>query len=283
MIVDCHCHVFSKQIIENVLSRPLLVRELKLSPEAARRDTPESLVDSAAGSGVDLCLLLPTAQPERVRDENDRHLALAENHPGLRALMTLHPAMSGAAGEISRILDLGIRGFKMSSFSQRFDPLSREAGALLSLVEETGSERGVTPAVFLDTFTRADVHFGAPPHSVTRPAALAALARRYRRVNFVGAHMGGLAAPFDELRRELSPEPNLFLDTSNAAHTLGDREFVELVQMHGPGRILFGTDWPWFDHASEIRAIDVLLDRAGCGPAEKEDVFGRNVRKLLGL
>ncbi|MCX5834487.1 MAG: amidohydrolase family protein [Deltaproteobacteria bacterium] len=136
---------------------------------------------------------------------------------------------------------------------------------------------------FLDTFTRADFHFGARPETITRPAKLSAVDRNHPGIQFVGVHMGGLAAPFEELRRDLKPEPNLSLDTSNAAHTLKDDEFIELLKIHGPAHILFGTDWPWFDHASEIPKLNGLLDRAGYGPADKENVFGLNVRKLLGL
>ena len=67
--------------------------------------------------------------------------------------------------------------------------------------------------------------------------------------------MGGLAAEFEELFMTLIPADNLYLDTSNAAHTLTNGQFIELLKIHGPNHILFGTDWPWFDHAAEISKI----------------------------
>jgi predicted TIM-barrel fold metal-dependent hydrolase len=95
--------------------------------------------------------------------------------------------------------------------------------------------------------------------------------------------MGGLAAPFEEMTSHLTPRPNLYLGTSNAAHTLSDSEFVKLLEMHGPGRILFGTDWPWFGHKEEIRRISERLDRAGFSEEDKEKVFCGNICKLAGF
>ncbi len=284
MIIDAHCHIFTKLIVENVATNMALVESLKLNVVYARqRLDPMVLQQSAEANGVHLCLLLPTAAPDRVRAENDRHVKLSAKSPRLRTLATLHPMMQGLAQEISRIFDMGIRGFKFSSFSQRFDLASREVEAMFSLLGQLGSNRGFRPVVVLDTFTRADLHFGADPEHLTIPAKFMNVARRHPEVNFVGSHMGGLAADFDELRGQLIPAENLYLDTSNAAHTLKEAEFIELLESHGSDHILFGTDWPWFHHAPEIPKIRALLDKAGYQESEKEDVFGNNARKLFGL
>ena len=46
---------------------------------------------------------------------------LLRNLPDCRSFATLHPMMKGLSDEIRRVFDLGIIGFKLSSFSQRFD------------------------------------------------------------------------------------------------------------------------------------------------------------------
>jgi predicted TIM-barrel fold metal-dependent hydrolase len=284
MIVDAHCHIFTKLIIENVATNLALVESLKLDVGYARqRLDPKTLEQSAAANRVDLCLLLPTAAPDRVRDENDRHIKLASKFPRLRSLCTLHPMMQGLSEEIRRILELGIRGFKFSSFSQRFDLLSPEVEAMFSKLAQLASNGESPPVVVLDTFTRADLHFGADPEHLTTPGRLAKVARGHPNINFVGSHMGGLAADFDELMAQLVPLPNLYLDTSNAAHTLKEAEFVELLRSHGSDHILFGTDWPWFHHAAEMPKILSLLEKAGYEESEKAGVFGNNALKLFGL
>ncbi len=282
MIIDSHCHIFTKQIIQNVSSNSALVKSIKLDvAHAEERLDPKALEQSAAASNVEICLLLPTAAPNKVRAENDRHFRLASQSPRLRSLATLHPEMKDLSGEIRRVFDLGIVGFKLSSFSQRFDLVSREVENMLCALEKSGSDFGIRPVVVLDTFARADRHFGADHDHLTTPAKLAKIARRHPEIDFVGAHMGGLAAEIDELLHELSPAANLYLDTSNAAHTLTNGDFIELLKIHGPYQILFGTDWPWFHHAAEIPKIRSLLEEAGFKESDQQAVFGDNSSRLF--
>lgn len=282
MIVDSHCHIFTEQIIRNVSSNSALVESIKLDVEhAEQRLDPKAAEQSAETSGVEICLLLPTAAPNKVRIENDRHLGFASQSPRLRTLATLHPMMKDLSDEIRRVFDLGAVGFKLSSFSQRFDLISREVEDMLSALDKSGSDCGIRPVVVLDTFTQADIHFGADRDHLTTPAKLAEIARRHSEIDFIGAHMGGLAADPDELLHGLTPAANLYLDTSNAAHTLTNGDFIKLLKIHGPYHILFGTDWPWFHHAAEIPKIRSLLEEAGYDKSEQAAVFGDNARRLF--
>jgi len=179
--------------------------------------------------------------------------------------------------------DLGIAGFKFSSFSQRFDPVSSGVTAMLDQIERLRGNGSLPPIVVFDTFVRADLHFGASPEHLARPAKLAAIAREHQGINVIAAHMGGLLADFDELRRFLVPAPNLYLDTANAAHTLEEAQFVELLRIHRSANILFGTDWPWFLHGAERLKIGALLGVAGYDESQQAAVFGGNAARLFGL
>jgi len=79
------------------------------------------------------------------------------------------------------------------------------------------------------------------------------------------------------------PSKNLYLDTSNATHTLSEKDFLRLLEIHGPDHIIFGTDWPWFDHKEELNILGRLLNLAGYNGEEKEKVFYRNIAGLLGI
>ncbi|MEN6359310.1 MAG: amidohydrolase family protein [Smithella sp.] len=280
MIIDCHCHIFTGKVIRNVVSKAELIRELHLDAGAAARFGVEDLVASTCQNDTN-CILFPTSLPENVKDENNRHIGVARSFPGLKTLATLHPDMDGLSAEAERVFGLGITGFKFCSFSQRFDILSARTERMLLAVRDIARSKGKQLTIVLDTFTRADFHFVARPEHLTTPAKLERLVRRHPDITFMAAHMGGLAADFSELRGCLSPAPNLYLDTSNAAHTLAPDQFVELLRLHGPEHILFGTDWPFFDHASEIPLVDSLLDKAGFSNAEKESVFRRNAEKIF--
>ncbi len=284
MHIDCHCHMFTPRIIENVRSKPAMVDALKLDTVGAlERLHPGALQHAAESNDIRVCVLLPTAGPDRVRSENDRFIRMSVQFPRLRTLATLHPAMEGLSDEIRRMFDAGIAGFKFSSFSQHFDPASKQVRQMLATVETFGRERGIFPVSVFDTFSGGRTYFGAEPDHLTTPAKLAELVRAHHGINFVAAHMGGLLADFAELRRVLRPMRNLYLDTANAAHTLEKAQFVELLRIHGPSHILFGTDWPWFVHAYERPKITGLLVTAGYSPAEQAEVFGGNAARLMGL
>jgi predicted TIM-barrel fold metal-dependent hydrolase len=68
---------------------------------------------------------------------------------------------------------------------------------------------------------------------------------------------------------------------SSAAHILNPEQFAELLELHGPEHILFRTDRPFCDHASEIPLIDSLPDKAGFSNSEKELVFRKNAEELF--
>lgn len=261
-----------------------MIEALKLNTlDAEHRLDPKALEESATANDLDVCVILPTAGPENVRDENNRFVRWSVEFPRIRCFATLHPAMSGLSDEILRMFDLDIRGFKFSSFSQRFDLASQEVEVMVAEIERLGRNGARQPTLVFDTFVRADIHFGAHPDHLTTPSKLVDIAHRHQGVNIVGAHMGGLLASFEELRRALLPAPNLYLDTANAAHTLAEDEFVDLLQIHGSSHILFGTDWPWFLHAAERSKVASLLTQARYSPSEQEAVFGGNAERLLGL
>ncbi len=284
MIVDCHCHIFTEKIVENVSAKPAMVDALKLNVhDALPRLDPKALEESARANGLDFCVLLPTAAPGKVRSENDRFINFTARFQRIRTLATLHPAMRDLSAEVIRMFDFGINGFKFSSFSQRFDMSSPEMERMLTEVERLGADRDTRPVLVFDTFAVGHVYFEAQADHLTTPLRLAQIAGRHEGLNIVAAHMGGLLADFDEVRRDLLPAPNLYLDTANAAHTFEEHQFVELLRMHGASHILFGTDWPWFVHSAEPAKILSLLEKAGYTESERADVFGNNAEKLFGF
>jgi len=284
MLIDSHCHIFTTRIVDNMKARPALVEQSHLNVwDALDRLEPAALEQSAEENGFEVCLLLPSTGPDRVRAENDRFIGFTRALPRLRTLATLHPMMRNLSHEISRIFDLGIIGFKFSSFSQRFDLSSPEVAVMLTEVERLGANRNIRPGVIFDTFARADTYLDANSNHLTTPFKLSQLIDQHQGINFIGAHMGGLLSDFDEIRNDLPPASNLYLDTSNAAHTLEEEQFVELLRIHGSAHILFGTDWPWFVHGAELPKIGDLLVKAGYDQAEQEAVFGENARRLFGF
>ncbi len=282
MYYDFHCHIFNKHIIANVGAKSDMVKELSLNvKEATANFEPASLQKLAQMSNVKACVILPTAAPEKVVGENDRCYRISVQHDRIISFSTLHPAMHGLEDEMRRTIDRGIRGFKFSSFSQKFDLRSAEVSKMLVAIEKYGNAMAIVPIVVFDTFCKADVGFGADPDHLTTPDRLSEVYPKFPGINFIGAHMGGLMANFDDLKKYLEPASNFYLDTSNAAHTLKNAQLVELLKIHGSSHVLFGTDWPWFTHAEEIPLIRSLLDDAGYSDTDCNNVFLNNALRLM--
>jgi predicted TIM-barrel fold metal-dependent hydrolase len=135
----------------------------------------------------------------------------------------------------------------------------------------------------MDTFYEAHRFFGTSPKYTTTPEQIGYLVKQYPGIPFIAAHMGGLCAPFEDICKYLPPSQNLFLDTSNAGHTLTKQEFIHLLKSHGGEHVIFGTDWPWFDPVLEFQLISGYLEEAGFSREEKDAVFGGNIARLLGI
>jgi len=284
MIIDAHAHIFAPQVIANVSGRPALIERLHLDIAGAQqRTTPAALQEEGRRAGVDACLLLPVATADKVREINIAFREIAAGKDFFLRAGTLHPRFPANEEELSRLNGEGVRAIKLCSFSQGFSVPAVETQQLFQLIEAANRFHNGHFFVILDTLYRAHQYFGTAPEFDTMPAMLGDVVRSFPEVDFLLAHMGGLAAPPEEIAKCLPPAENLYLDTSGAAYTLSEEDFVGLLKMHGPGHIIFGTDWPWFGHRQELELLDTLLDLAGFQPEEKQQVLCRNAAGLLGI
>jgi predicted TIM-barrel fold metal-dependent hydrolase len=284
MIIDSHAHIFSSKIVAGVSAKSAMVERLNLHPSfAAGRTNTASLRDDCLSSGIETCLILPTADAASVNKINTAFIDLAAESGFLFTAGTLHPFYGENLNELSRLKAHGVRAIKLCSFSQGFALSAQETHDLFKIIESANIQNNGRTFVILDTFYLAHEYFGTPEQHTTTPRLLGDIVRNYPGLDFVAAHMGGLAAPPEEIFTHLAPSKNLYLDTSNAAHTLSEKDFLRLLEIHGPEHIIFGTDWPWFDHKEELNIIGRLLDLAGYNRQEKEKVFYGNIAGLLDI
>lgn len=283
-IFDSHVHIFNSKVVGNVIPRADLVRALRLDIDnIEKRLSPSALTEQMREANVIGALLLPTSDVSKLSKTNRECIETARETPGLYTAGTLHPDFEGIEAELSFLSRASVRVIKLCSFSQKFPLVSTKTYKMFERIESFNQALEVPFSVVLDTLTLADRYFGTDPDHTTTPRALMDLVRRFPGIKFIGAHMGGLGAPFERLDRYLEPMPNFYLDTSNAAHTLTADQFIHLLQRHGPGHILFGTDWPWFLHQREIDLIDSRMDAAGFTLQEKKAVFSGNIESILAL
>ncbi len=284
MIIDAHVHLFTPKIIGNVSAKSEMVAELHLqTDEATKRIGTEALGAALGRAGINAALMLPTAGADSVSEVNSVAMATAAECDILNTAGTLHPECKDLPAELTGLHAAGIRAIKLCSFSQGFMLNAPATMAMFAQIEAFNRNHIHHFFVVLDTFYKAAAYFGTDPRYTTDPARISRLVRTFPEITFVGAHMGGLTAPFEDIIRSLPAADNLYLDTSNAAHTLNEAEFIQLLDVHGPERISFGTDWPWFHPGEEISLIEALLDRAGYTVNDKAKVLGGNIAELMAI
>jgi len=262
MIIDIHTHTFP----DALAARAVAALAEKAQVPALTDGTNAGLRASMRQAGIDLSVVAPIAtKPSQVRAINAWAAEVNRAGDGLLALGTLHPALTDWGVEINRLVADGIPGIKMHhDYQDAFvdDPTQfpmfhalAEAGRFILL--------------------HAGVDIGLPPPVHCTPERLARVLDAVPELVVIAAHMGGYAQ-WDAVEAYLVGR-NLYFDTSYSQVDLGAARFTALIRSHGPARILFGTDSPWTDPATELaslRALPLPADQLAA-------ITGGNAQQLL--
>ena len=280
-IIDAHIHLFHTKVIWNVKKRKKMVKLLGLQTEGAEDRTGVSFLErELKNAGIRKALALPTSPPDQVKHINESFFNKIQSSDMLLSAGTLHPHYKKNKEELESFMTRKIRGIKLCSFAQGFSLKDPAFFDMLDLIVEFNTKQNAGFFVIMDTFFRASHFFGSPEEHNTTPALFADIVKQFPKINFIAAHMGGLTAPFEQIRSQMVPMDNFYMDTSNAAHVLSEKEFISLLKIQGPEHIIFGTDWPWFTHAEEIALQKRMTQKAGFSEKDQELVFSKNIRSL---
>jgi len=311
MRIDIHAHYWTGDYLD-------LLAGLGQAGAAAARGTGAGggaelaarlrLMDQA---GVQLqvlsaCPQSPYAQDEKkaaqaARFVNDQYAGLAARYPdrfaGFAALPMPHPDES--IGELGRALDeLGMTGVAMNTsvlgralvdpgFEPVFAELNRR-GAVLYL--HPAGNSACTPLI-------GDYHLtwmvGAPVEDTISVMHLitAGIPARYPGITIINSHLGGalpmlLQRADDQYRWEApgTPEPpsvaarRMYYDTVGHGHVPALRCAIDSF---GADRLLLGTDFPYENGDTFIRAVDYINDPQ-IDPAAARAILDHNASTLLG-
>ena len=122
-----------------------------------------------------------------------------------------------------------------------------------------------------------DPAFGFPLHLVE-------VAARHPSTNLICANFGSRQVSYSREAIDAAQRaPNLYLQTSWAVAPRLREAFTQL----GPNRLLFGSDFPTLDIASQIESVRSLrLEPPFGSDASVQDlalIFSENARRLMGL
>ncbi|MDE0287706.1 MAG: amidohydrolase family protein [bacterium] len=212
---------------------------------------------------------------DRLKSFNRWLVELGKVHEELLPFVAIDPWALSPGENQAHLADLvesgGARGVKIHPVIQRFEA----ADERLSPAFETCAELDL-PVVAHAGPSRGSVRFG-------EPAAFAGVLQRFPRLKLVLAHLGGGA--WRDVERFARDFPNAYFDCSEILHWTGagggptpDR-LAGLIRDIGASRVLFGSDFPWYDLDTSIEA----LDRLPLAEEEKAAIAGLNAARLLGI
>ena len=168
---------------------------------------------------------------------------------------------SEAEDEFRRALSLGLKGVKLHNDMQKIAIDDARMDKIYALCQDN------CPLL---------LHMGDDRYHYDNPAQVPGILRRFPRLRLICAHMGGYTEWAEA--REYLPQENVMVDCSSSYFRLGDAGLLDSIRLFGADRVLFGTDFPMWDPAAELRHVLHL----GLTAEELDKILHRNAEQLLG-
>lgn len=166
----------------------------------------------------------------------------------------------------------GARGIKIHPVEQRFRP----SDPRMSRIYRVCAELDLTVLSHSGT-SRGSVQFAEPRAFGNVPSTAPGL-------RLVVAHIGG--GSWRQALELADHHPDVAFDLSEiiawvgAPHAPTSADLVRLIRDIGVERVLFGSDFPWYDPGEMVRAVHAL---PGLSAAESAAVLGENAAKIMSL
>ena len=260
IVIDTHNHIFPDKVVDKATA----ALQATCGARPITRPTAEGLLRHMDATGVDAAVICPVAtRPDQVASINRWAAGLASER--LIPFGALHPADPDCDEQIQFLLGEGLRGVKLQPHFQEFELL---APATLKMLEKL-----VGQVVVL-------LHAGQEIRPIPRveptPERLLKLHQTLPELQLVVAHLGGYQM-WEEVEKLLVGQ-ELYMDISYVFNKTSDEQIARIIQNHGPGRILFASDFPW-QSASDVLAG---LERLDLSDGERGMILGGNAARLLG-
>ncbi|OGN90883.1 MAG: hypothetical protein A2158_06260 [Chloroflexi bacterium RBG_13_46_14] len=279
MIIDFHTHIFSPRIKEN------RVKYIDTDPcfaglysnEKAKLVTAEELIESMDSEGIDISVILNIGWTthELCVETNDYIMESVSRFPkrliGFGAVQPL--AGNLALLEIERCVKGRLRG--IGEMRPDIQLLEMEDSYLFNPLIEMLIENNL---IFLTHASEPVGHQYQGKGSVT-PDILYPFIIHYPDLKMVCAHWGG-GLPFYALMPEVKKTiGNVYFDTAASPFLYSPEIYKRVIDLVGPDKILFGTDYPLLKPGRLLREIDSL----DLPENIRRMILENNARKLLGI
>ncbi|HEX2947861.1 MAG TPA: amidohydrolase family protein [Clostridia bacterium] len=255
-IIDIHDHIFPDKIAEKAVAAIGRYYGIKMR----HTGTVGTLLEAGHRIGTTNYVVHSSATTvEQVQAINDYICGVQVEHPEFIGFATLHPGLSDIGREVDRIISMGLHGIKLHP---EFQNLTLDEDYMMPLYEAV---EGRLPVL---------IHIGDRNRDSSSPKRLSRVLDAFPGLVVIAAHLGGYSV-WDQ--SEYLIGKNLYIDTSSSLPFMEPSRAVGIIRRHGVNKVLFGTDYPMWDHAEELERfmrLDLTED-------ERKAILHGNAHRLL--
>lgn len=260
MILDAHAHIFPHKICHAATDGIAAFYNISIPYDG----TAETLIRLGSDAGVSRFLVQSVATvPEQVPSINRFIIDSVRQYPEkFIGFMALHPNFSDIEGEIVRAEQNHLKGIKLHPDFQKFQIDNPAVYPIYEIAQ------GRLPIL---------IHMGDPRYAYSKPERLANVLDKFPRLQVIAAHFGGWSE-WDDAEKYLKNH-RLWVDSSSTSHWVSPRRLRALIDSFGTDSVLFGTDYPMWNHKDELRALEQL----SLPSSAMDRILYKNAAELLNL
>ncbi len=256
-LIDAHTHIFAPGQGENrewLAARDATFAEMYGTADTKMADAA-GLVRAMDGAGIDRAVAagFAFATEADVREQGEYIVAAAAEEPRLIPLAPVNPALANWEVWAGEALGRGASGFgELRPHNQGWDPLGTACDRLCALATEAG-------AVLLWHVSEPVGHAYPGKAGGITPVELCLLAAKHPGTKMLAAHLGGGLSFYLQMPEVRATLQNVWFDTAASGLLYDDESVSRLVDLAGPGRVLFGSDYPLQSPRRQLQRLQALL------------------------
>lgn len=277
-IIDFHCHIFPPEIISKRESYQRKDRafELLYQNPKAKLVTAEELVTNMTSEGITKSVVFgfPWKDSEIYRLHNDYVIESIRKFPDkLIGFVCFLPSEDSnlVENEIFRCLDLGLSG--IGEISWYLGDISEIVKHLTGVMEIA---KGKDVPVLIHTNEPIGPNYPGKTNMTIN--GIHKIVETYNQNKIVLAHWGGGIFFYQLLKKDIrSLYENVWFDTAASPYLYTKEIYKIAVEILGPQKIVFGSDYPLISPSRYIRE----MEEAGLSEEQLSQLLYKNAYRLL--
>ena len=238
-VIDCHCHIYPEKIAQRAAGS---VGDFYNIPMFTLDGTSAKLLELCENTPITHHVVCSVAtKPATVETINTFIAEQCQIHPNFIGVATMHQDYEDPEREINRAIEMGLKGIKLHPDTQE---VNLDDPRLMNVYEIIA---GRIPLM---------VHTGDYRYDYSHPRRLKKVLSTFPDLVVNAAHFGGWSV-YDYAFELLECE-RCFVDACSSMEYLGPRRTLELVRAYGTDHVMFGSDFPMWNPATELERLTQL-------------------------